>query len=66
MSTCTCGGTSFIDSKCKPCLETLIQNGEAKIVELRERISEIEHTLDDSAYYLELWNKGKHPEQIDA
>lgn len=66
MSTCTCGGTPFIDSKCKPCLEMLIKNGRAKIDELRDRINGIENTLDDSGYYLELWNKGKHPEQIDV
>jgi hypothetical protein len=64
--TCTCGGTPFIDSKCKPCLETLIKNGKAKIVELREWISGIEHTLDDASYFLELWNEGKHPEQFDV
>lgn len=66
MNTCTCGGRPFTDLKCKPCLETLIQKGKAKIVELQERISDIENDLDDSAYYLELWNKGKHPEQMDV
>ncbi|AUM64292.1 hypothetical protein C0R09_06965 [Brevibacillus laterosporus] len=66
MNTCTCGGTPFTDSKCKPCLEELIQKGKSRIVELQERISDIECTLDDSEYYLELWNKGKHPEQMDV
>ncbi|AGR47443.1 hypothetical protein EMERY_85 [Brevibacillus phage Emery] len=33
---------------------------------MQERISDIENILDDSAYYLELWNKGKHPEQMDV
>ncbi|AKF92657.1 hypothetical protein [Brevibacillus laterosporus] len=66
MNTCACGGTPFTDSKCKLCLEAYIQKGKARIVELQERISDIENILDDSAYYLELWNKGKHPEQMDV
>ncbi|MDN9011089.1 hypothetical protein [Brevibacillus laterosporus] len=66
MNTCTCGGTPFTDSKCKPCLEALIQKGKAKIVELQERISDIENDLDDAEYYSELWSEGKHPEQEDV
>lgn len=66
MSDCTCKGTPYIDTKCEVCLKALIKKGNDKINELQEHIYDVYSTLDEAVYYLELWQQGEHPEQVDG
>lgn len=65
-SKCACNRTPYIDTKCESCLKALIAECNGKINELQKRICDVYQTIDEAAYFLELWQHGEHPEQVDG